>query len=76
MGSFGFYDVSMAIISGTAQVITIFRATSMRPDTFKMTFNKFKFFSAWVNEGLRGLVRMTLTWEVHACWEVEKDCEL
>jgi len=33
---------------------------STRPDTFKMTFSKFKFFRAIVYQGLRGLVQVIL----------------
>jgi len=44
MGAISFYDGSMVMISGRAQVFKIFRAVSMRPDEFKMTFSKFKFF--------------------------------
>jgi len=44
MGMFSCYDVSVLMISVRAQVFKIFRAISMRPDTFKMTFSKFEFF--------------------------------
>jgi len=42
--TFSFYDGSIITTSGRAQVFKIFRAMSTRPDKFKMTFRKFKFF--------------------------------
>jgi len=38
-GSFSFDDGSMIMVSSRVQVFKIFKWMSMRPDTFKMTFN-------------------------------------
>jgi len=67
---FRFYDDSMVMISGRAQTFEMFREMSTRLNTFKMMFNKLKFFNAWVNQGLGGLVRMIF--DLNGAYFVEK----